>query len=147
MYRFYLCPPGVIGLDDLPERWGLLYAEGRVVRDVLRPLGNGWPSFGTPFGEWGRFQHEVDAHAERDLLFSIARRRSLSRSDERYEKRVQEEVRKVGRLARENAELAEKVKKLELDLYLAGRGLSTEPKSPADLKAAIRRRLPRVTNV
>lgn len=147
VYRFYLCPPGVIAVEDLPERWGLLYAEGRGVRDVLRPLGNGWPSFGRPFGDWGSFQHEVDAHAERDLLFSIARRRSLSRSDERYEKRLQEETRKVGRLARENVDLAEKVQKLELDLYLASRGLSDELTSPTELKAAIRRRLPRVTNV
>ena len=30
-HRYYLCPPGVIQVDDLPARWGLLWAaHGRV---------------------------------------------------------------------------------------------------------------------
>ena len=30
-HRYYLCPPGVIGVEDLPENWGLLWAvNGRV---------------------------------------------------------------------------------------------------------------------
>jgi hypothetical protein len=141
VYRFYLCPPGVIEVSDLPERWGLLYAEGRGVRDVLRPTGNGWPSPGSTFSDWHAFQHEADVDAERGVLFSIARRRSLSRSDEQYEKRLQEEVRRGDRLARENVELAEKVRRLELDLYLAERGLQADTQSPAELRAVIRRKI------
>jgi hypothetical protein len=131
----------VIEVSDLPERWGLLYAEGRGVRDVLRPTGNGWPSPGSTFSDWHAFQHEVDVDAERGVLFSIARRRSFSRSDEQYEKRLQEEVRRGDRLARENVELAERVRKLELDLYLAERGLPADTQNPAELKAAIRRKI------
>lgn len=141
VYRFYLCPPGVIEVCDLPERWGLLYAQGRSVLDVLRPTGNGWPSPGSAFSDWHAFQHKADVDAERGVLFSIARRRSLSRSDEQYEKRLQEETRRGDRLARENAELAEKVRKLELDLYLAERGLQAGKQGPAELKAAIRRKI------
>ncbi|WP_312573902.1 hypothetical protein, partial [Staphylococcus saprophyticus] len=58
-----------------------------------------------------------------------------------YEKRLQEETRRGDRLARENAELAEKVRKLELDLYLAERGLQAGKQGPAELKAAIRRKI------
>ncbi|ASW04113.1 hypothetical protein [Paraburkholderia aromaticivorans] len=141
VYRFYLCPPGVIEVSDLPDRWGLLYAEGRGVRDVLRPTGNGWPSPGSTFSDWHAFQHEADLDAERGVLFSIARRRSLSRSDEQYEKRLQDAVRRADRLARENAELAEKVRKLERDLYIAERGLTVDSQSPVMLKAAIRRKI------
>lgn len=141
VYRFYLCPPGVIEVSDLPARWGLLHAEGRTLCEVLRPTGNGWPSFGSTFGNWQAFQHEVDTDAERGVLFSIARRRSLSRSDEQYEKRLQEAARKADRFARENSELAERVRKLELDLYLASRGLQTGAQSTTDLKAALRRKV------
>jgi hypothetical protein len=141
VYRFYLCPPGVIEVADLPERWGLLYAEGRGVRDVLRPAGNMWPALGTMLGDWHAFQHDADRDAERDVLFSIARRRSLSRSDKLYERRLQTETRRCDRLARENFNLAEKVKKLELDLYLASRGLNADTQSPAELKTAIRRKV------
>ncbi|CAG9230086.1 conserved hypothetical protein [Paraburkholderia tropica] len=141
VYRFYLCPPGVIDVDDLPKGWGLLYAEGRGVREVLRPTGNAWPSWGAKIGDWPAFQHDANVDAERGVLFSIARRRSLSRSDERYEKRLQDEVRRGNRLAGQNALLVERVKKLELDLYLATKGGVADEKSPAELKAAIRRKV------
>lgn len=26
-YRYYMCPPGLIKADEIPERWGLLYAH------------------------------------------------------------------------------------------------------------------------
>jgi hypothetical protein len=30
--RYYLCPPGIINLEDVPKKWGLLWAEkGRIV--------------------------------------------------------------------------------------------------------------------
>ncbi|RQQ88664.1 hypothetical protein DF134_18950 [Burkholderia stagnalis] len=141
VYRFYLCPPGVIEVADLPERWGLLYAEGRSVRDVLRPTGNGWASLGASLGDWPAFQHTADTEAERGVLFSIARRRSLSRSDEQYEKRLQNETRRADRLARENFDLAEKVRKLELDLYLASRGLQADMQGPVKVTAAKRRKI------
>jgi hypothetical protein len=141
VYRFYLCPPGVIDVADLPERWGLLYADGRGVRDVLRPTGNRWPACGAMQGDWHKFQHDADRDAERDVLFSIARRRSLSRSDKLYERRLKEETRRGDRLARESANLAERVKKLELDLYLARCELRADAQRPAEPGAAIPRKV------
>lgn len=33
-FRYYLCPDGLIGLDDLPPGWGLLHATARSVRVI-----------------------------------------------------------------------------------------------------------------
>lgn len=135
VYRFYLCPPGIIEIEDLPHGWGLLYASGRRVTEVLRPTGNVWPAHGVSVGDWAAFQHLPDARAERAVLYSIARRRSLSRSDERYERRLLEAEREAGRLARANDALAEKNRQLELDLYLARNGGQGQQQS------AIRRKI------
>ena len=138
VYRFYLCPQGVIEIDDLPDGWGLLYAAGRSVIELLRPQGNIWPPAVSPVGNWGEFQHEPDQRAEKGVLYSIARRRSLTRSDDQYEKRLQEAARESSRLARHNDELVEEVRKLKLALYLAEKGQQADaPK----LRAAIRRKI------
>jgi hypothetical protein len=108
---------------------------------VTGPTGNVWPGYGSSVGDWAKFQHEADLRAERGVLYSIARHRSLSRSDEAYEKRLQEAERRVGRLARENFGLAERVRKLEMDLYLASRGLSADGQPAETLKVAIRRKI------
>ncbi|HDR8973069.1 TPA: hypothetical protein QDB32_003949 [Burkholderia vietnamiensis] len=136
VYRFYLCPEGVIRVDDLPAGWGLLHAVDRSVVEVLRPRGNMWPPLGSAVGDWAAFQHEPDAHAERGVLYSIARRRSLSRSDERYEQMLQNATRENSRLARRNDELAEQVRQLQAQL--AGTNV---PESTNGLRAAIRRKL------
>jgi len=40
-WRFYLCPPQIIQIDDLPVGHGLLWIEGRAIRKVHGvPLGN-----------------------------------------------------------------------------------------------------------
>jgi len=72
VYRFYLCPQGMIRPDELPTKWGLLYGVGLTVEDVIKPKGNIWP--GSAFDGWTEFQHAPDASKERAILFSIARR-------------------------------------------------------------------------
>lgn len=80
LYRFYLCPAGVIDPSELPERWGLLYAEGRSIALVRGPRGNLWPSYGaasaglSSYDEWLSWQHPVDMIKEIGVLCSIARR-------------------------------------------------------------------------
>lgn len=138
VYRFYICPPGIIELDDLPSGWGLLYADGQRITEVRRPTGNLWPAYGVSVGDWGDFQHQPDERAERGVLYSVARRRSLSRSDERYEKRLREAEREARRLARDNDALAERNRLLELELVLAK---SNAHGSAEDLKGAIRRKV------
>ncbi len=77
VYRFYLCPKGLIAPDELPSRWGLLYEEkGRVV-DVVRPLGNLWTALGeqtVPENTFIAFQNPICERQERFALYSIARR-------------------------------------------------------------------------
>ena len=77
LYRAYLCPEGLLSVNDLPARWGLLYATGNRVIPVHMPRGNAWPSAGADVAtNWTDFQHLVDEHAERGLLYSVARRLS-----------------------------------------------------------------------
>ena len=81
VYRFYLCPEGLILPEELPPKWGLLYAKGRSVVAVVKPQGNLWPplepehtSCKDYLAHWHQFQHVPDARAERSALYSIARR-------------------------------------------------------------------------
>jgi hypothetical protein len=73
VYRFYICPSGLILPEELPAKWGLLYVQGNRVIDVVRPQGNHWPDYDTPSRGWDDFKHESDAQAEAHALFSIAR--------------------------------------------------------------------------
>lgn len=79
VYRFYLCPPGIIGLDDLPAGWGLLHAADRMVHEVRRPPGNVWPPRATATERWLDFTHPVNMDAERSILYSIARRQAAGK--------------------------------------------------------------------
>lgn len=83
VYRFYLCPEGLILPSELPSGWCLLYLVGKKVVEVVKPMGNIWPSFGYPVGDWGNFQHSADLAAERAVLFSIARRQSAELASRR----------------------------------------------------------------
>lgn len=74
LYRFYICPVGLIQPEELPAKWGLLYADGKKIVEVIRPMGNMWPGRGTANEGWSRFQHESDIEAEHSVLFSISRR-------------------------------------------------------------------------
>jgi hypothetical protein len=74
LYRFYLCPVGLIAPAELPPKWGLLYvAKGKVV-EVVKPHGNMWASAEHAAPGWVEFQHSPNLYAERSALFSIARR-------------------------------------------------------------------------
>ena len=81
VYRFYLCPEGLLAPSDLPPRWGLLVAVGRKVSAVVAPIGNLWSPWGKaqPGSDWALFQHEPDIYAERQMLYSISRRLSSRR--------------------------------------------------------------------
>lgn len=77
LYRFYLSPPDVIQLDDLPDGWGLIHAVGKQLVDVVVPTGNRWPAAHFPdLGDWAKFQHPTCASIERKALYSIARRQT-----------------------------------------------------------------------
>lgn len=75
VYRFYLCPEGLILPSELPERWGLLYACKNRVSEIVVPRGNLWPKYGeTSQSDFLAFQHRNCELKERSALYSIARR-------------------------------------------------------------------------
>ncbi|WP_186214505.1 hypothetical protein [Burkholderia gladioli] len=76
VYRFYICPEGLIQPDELPPGWGLLYVADRKIVEVLRPQGNLWPPYGSGGDTWATFQHRPNIEAERTVLYSIALRQS-----------------------------------------------------------------------
>lgn len=57
MYRWYLCPEGVIKKEELPDKWGLLYWDGKNVYPVKAPE-----------------EFENTASADMNILTSILRR-------------------------------------------------------------------------
>ncbi len=67
-YRYYLCPMGVIRIEDLSEGWGLLYVmDDGSVRDMMP---HNWKK-----GEMHpAYNREYNVGAERLLLLSIIRR-------------------------------------------------------------------------
>ena len=76
-YRLYLAQTGLISLKDVPAGWGILSEVDGEISQVLSimPTGNLWPIYGSGDEEWLSFQHISDIGIERDVLFSIARRR------------------------------------------------------------------------
>lgn len=117
VYRLYLCPEGLIGLDDLPPKWGLLWARGQRVEPIKIPTGNIWPDYSTASrypDNWAKFAHSPDYHAERAVMYSIARRHSLSRSEALYEAQIAELRTSAARLARRADALAEEIRILKL---------------------------------
>jgi len=44
-YRFYMCPPGIIKPEELPDKWGLLYCHDKKIQKVVAPKGNCWHKF------------------------------------------------------------------------------------------------------
>jgi hypothetical protein len=90
LYRFYLCPQGLISPTELPSKWGLLYESDGTVVEVVRPTGNLWSAQGArpePWNEsWLAFQHQPDPCAERSMLYSIARRLAAGKPINRMKK-------------------------------------------------------------
>lgn len=69
-FRFYLCEPDLIKIEDLPERWGLLYWDGKRVKKIRAPKGNIWLS-----QKEHRFNKNVKA--EHKIMYSALRRIEL----------------------------------------------------------------------
>jgi hypothetical protein len=64
-WRFYLCPPGIIKVEDLPEGWGLLYFDGKRVKKV-----HGIPAN----GKYNACPFIGDKESELSMMYSALRR-------------------------------------------------------------------------
>lgn len=68
-WRFFMCPPGLIRADELPEGWGLLYAHSRKVEKV-----HGIP---TNVDYWSKRPFTPDKRIETQMMYSALRRLGL----------------------------------------------------------------------
>jgi len=67
MYRWYLCPEGIIKPEELPDKWGLLYWDGKKVYPVIAPKA-----------------FENTAAADMDILKSILQRENFPKKIYNY---------------------------------------------------------------
>lgn len=67
-WRFYLCPPGIIQPEDLPDGWGLLWAYEKTIKKI-----HGVP----PNCDWYRYPQRGNKSAETTMLVSALRRLEL----------------------------------------------------------------------
>jgi len=71
-FRFYLCPENLIHKEDLPEKWGLLWYDGKKIKKIHAPKGNVW-------NNQEEFRHEKSMEKEYCLIYSILRRLNASK--------------------------------------------------------------------
>ena len=62
--RLYLCEEGIIKPEDLPNKWGLVYIQGKRITKVAFPKGN------ISYGDFWQKKSYEDEHA---LLYSCLR--------------------------------------------------------------------------
>lgn len=123
VYRLYLCPAELLAVQDIPQKWGLLWARGKRIEAVKMPLGNLWPDHISAQrypGNWALFAHVPDHNAERAVMYSVARRRALTPTEERYEAQLRQLRADQARVARRADALAEENRLLRLAMATAG---------------------------
>lgn len=122
VYRLYLCPAELLAVEDIPKKWGLLWARGKRIEAIRMPLGNIWPNHSTAQrypSNWALFAHVPDHSAERAVMYSIARRRALTPTEEQYEAQLRQIRADQARVARRADALAEENRLLRLEIATA----------------------------
>lgn len=77
-WRFYMCPPNLISVEELPEGWGLLYAHEKIIKKVK----------GFPLNtQWSKKPFQSAKQSECDFLYGALRRMQIrGHFDSIYEK-------------------------------------------------------------
>lgn len=65
-WRFYMCEKDLININELPDKWGLVYVDGKKAEIIVGPKGN---------CEWGKYMFENNKSAEIKLLVSALARK------------------------------------------------------------------------
>lgn len=115
-YRYFICPEGMIDINHLPHRWGLLWVNSR----GHVKLKAGHVCCSRAMGYRGRdlhpfWQHEADLRFELDMLAHALVRFG---DPEETKTRVREAFRIQSRLTKEINEHKEKLKHYAHDRYL-----------------------------
>jgi len=71
-HRFYCCPKDLIKATELPEGWGLIYADGGKARLAHNPLVKYLNENGNEYKS--RYNHQKNADSEFQVLYSALRR-------------------------------------------------------------------------
>jgi hypothetical protein len=72
-YRFYATPKGMLSVEELPERWGLIEANER---SVMKLRHNPYNMMGGNWWSNGFEEHNIEA--ERAMMYSALRRLHMS---------------------------------------------------------------------
>lgn len=69
-FRFYLCPEGLIKPDEVPEKWGLLYADAKGMITEIKPILRGNVNH--------KNSNRIEKHHqnERYIMYSLLRRKA-----------------------------------------------------------------------
>lgn len=67
-WRFFMCPPGIIKPEDLPEGWGLLYALPKQTKKVHGIPSNAMWWNGKPFNGNKRYETQMMYSALRRMV-------------------------------------------------------------------------------
>lgn len=75
-FRYYMCPEGIITLDDLPDKWGLLWVNKRghvklMAGHICCLVGSSWGGDRLLADLW---RHDCDTDVERSLLAYLVHR-------------------------------------------------------------------------
>lgn len=74
-YRYFICPEGIINIEDLPDRWGLLWVNKRGHIKLKAGHVCGYQEFGYRGNDIAPYwRHAADTDVERGLLaYMVAR--------------------------------------------------------------------------
>lgn len=70
-YRYMCCESGLIKVEELPSRWGLLYVHNDKIKCVHNPYGK---QLESNIWEKGFEEHERNLLSEHGLMYSVLRR-------------------------------------------------------------------------
>lgn len=133
LYRYYMCPEGLIKPEEVPPRWGLLWVNARGnVKPILGPvaLSNNCGTFDAACLEW---QHARNTEREIWLLVRV-----MARIDDpdKVKNTINAALREQKRLAETVATQDEKIRKLQAAQVTQSLG----PEGTTELLVAIRRK-------
>lgn len=125
VYRYFMCPEGMINTSDLPEGWGLLWVNSR---GHIKPKAGPAASAGDRYDTWveamERYKQAADVVREQWLLVKLLSQVGDPEKANRERKQVYRELDAARRLANqmlsERDEARVEVRQLKRDLRLAG---------------------------
>ena len=110
-WRYYMCPEGIISLDDLPHGWGLLWVNARGhVKLMAGHVCCLVDHFHNHPLVWC-WTHEVNEQLERDMMAHLLSRIGDPEEEEEVNRRIRDADGEVSRLVKRVNDLQEEARK------------------------------------